>query len=148
MRSRGGTLRVLLDTTFILPTLGIDVGEEVIEGLRKLEGAEIYCSRFSILESLWVAIRVMKSGSFDVKRFDQGLRSIMESGKYKMIEEGCQVFKDALRMYALGHGDLIDNILYAASINLGLKLLTVDSELMEFVKSKGLEDAFITPDQL
>ena len=148
MRNRRGTLRVLLDTAFILPTLGIDVGEEVVKGLKKLEGAEIYYSKFSVLESLWVATRVMKGRSFDVERFSQGLRSVIESGRYEMVEEGYRVFKDALKLYALGHKDMIDNILYVASVNLDLKFLTIDSELMKFVRDKGLKEIFVTPSQL
>ena len=129
MKSRGGTLRIPLDTALILLTLEIDVGEEVVKGFKKFEGAEIYYSKFSVLESLWVAARIMKGRSFDVERFSQGLRSVIESGRYEMVEEGYRVFKDALKLYALGHKDMIDNILYAASVNLGLKLLTIDSEL-------------------
>ena len=55
MKSKQAPLRVLLDTSFILPSLGIDVGEEVFKGLKRLTEikAEIYYSHFSILESLW-----------------------------------------------------------------------------------------------
>ncbi len=148
MKSRGGTLRIPLDTALILLTLEIDVGEEVVKGFKKFEGAEIYYSKFSVLESLWVAARITKGRSFDVERFGQGLRSVMESGRYEMIEEGYQVFKDALKLYALGHKDMIDNILYAASVNLDLKFLTIDSELMKFVRDKGLKEIFVTPSQL
>ena len=47
--SRKGISRVLLDTTFILPTLGVDVGEDVLTGLKALEemDAETYFSRLS-----------------------------------------------------------------------------------------------------
>ena len=36
MDSRNATLRVLLDTSFILLSLGIDVGEKVSKGLKML----------------------------------------------------------------------------------------------------------------
>lgn len=54
MKSRRAPLRVLLDTSFILPTLGIDTGPETSEALEKLDEteAEIHYSRFSVLESL------------------------------------------------------------------------------------------------
>jgi predicted methyltransferase MtxX (methanogen marker protein 4) len=70
LKSKRSTLNVLLDTAFILPTLGIDVGREVESGIRKLEevGAEIYYSRLSILESLWIAIRLMRNQAFDEER--------------------------------------------------------------------------------
>jgi len=135
-------LKVLLDTSFILPTLGIDVGEEVEEKLKKLDevDAEIYYSRISILESLWVAAKLMKNQAFDMERFIQGLKSVMESGRYLKVEENAQTFIDDLKLYELGHRDIIDDLLYAISINFGLKFLTLDTELMGFIQSKKLND--------
>lgn len=135
-------MKVLLDTSFILPTLGIDVGEEVEEKLKKLDevDAEIYYSRISILESLWVAAKLMKNQAFDMERFIQGLKSVMESGRYLKVEENAQTFIDALKLYELGHRDIIDDLLYAISINFGLKFLTLDTELRGFIQSKKLND--------
>ncbi len=84
MKNNQRTLRVLLNTFFILPTLGIDVGKEVFIGLKKLSEirAEIYYSWFSILEALWIAARLAKNKVLDVERFEQGLRSILESNRY------------------------------------------------------------------
>lgn len=150
MKSRRNTLRVLLDTAFILPTLGINVGKEVEEGIRKLEEieAELYYSRFSILESFWIAVKLIKNQSFDIEIFSQGLRSVIEGGRYVRADGNHKIFKEALRLYILGHRDLIDNILYTTSTNLNLKLLTVDNELKEFIRSKGLKDTLISPDQI
>ncbi|MEM2942906.1 MAG: hypothetical protein QXT81_05750 [Candidatus Bathyarchaeia archaeon] len=66
MRSRQDTPRVLLDSTFILPTLGIDTGEEASKGLKRLDEteAEIYYSRFSVLEALWVTAKISGSEDF------------------------------------------------------------------------------------
>jgi hypothetical protein len=63
--------RILLDTSFILPTLGISVGEATQEGMKILAETEveIHCSWFSILESLWVAARTVHDDTFD----DEGL---------------------------------------------------------------------------
>lgn len=135
-------MKVLLDTSFILPTLGIDVGEEVEEKLKKLDevDAEIYYSHISILESLWVAAKLMKNQAFDMERFIQGLKSVMESGRYLKVEENAQTFIDALKLYELGHRDIIDDLLYAISINFGLKFLTLDTELRGFIQSKKLND--------
>ena len=150
MRNKGGKLRILLDTSFLLPTLGIDVGDDVRECLERLNNvtAELHYSRFSLLEALWIAARLVKSGSFDMERFVQGLRSIVESGRYVKVNEDYWVFKEALEMYVLGHKDMIDNILYATSTSLNLKLLTVDSELKEFIRTKGLKDTIILPGQM
>ena len=68
LKNKKNTLRILLDTSFILPTLGIDVAKKVLDGLRKLAQtrAEIFYSRFSILESLWIATRLIKNFTFDI----------------------------------------------------------------------------------
>lgn len=148
MRSRQSRLRILLDTSFILPSLGIDVGREVVECLKKLAEAdvEIFYSRFSVLEALWVIAKL--TGGVVDDAFNTGLRSIMESGRYGEVEEDPLVFNEALGLYALGHRDMVDNILYASSVHFDLKLLTLDNELKEFVLEKKLKDTLITPSQL
>ncbi|MFQ6075021.1 MAG: PIN domain-containing protein [Candidatus Bathyarchaeia archaeon] len=150
MKNRRDTLRVLLDTSFILPTLGIDVGEEVSNGLKRLADveAEIYYSRFSLLESLWVAARLAKSATLDSESFSLGLRSVIEEGRYKRVDEDSGTFSNALRLYMMGHKDMIDNILYTNSTHLELRLLTPDKELKEFIRNRGLKDTLISPEQI
>ncbi|MGB9894524.1 MAG: PIN domain-containing protein [Thermoproteota archaeon] len=143
-------LRILLDTSFVLPTLGIDTGREVSESLRKLDEvkAELYYSRFSILESLWIVAKLAKNNTFDADRFSQGLRSILEGGRYKGIEENSKVFEEAIRLRIIGHRDMIDNVLYSTSLHFNLKLLTLDDELKEFVRKNKLNDVLISPNQI
>ncbi|MEM0093234.1 MAG: PIN domain-containing protein [Thermofilum sp.] len=147
MKSRKG-LRVLLDTSFILPSLGVDVGREVLQGLKRLAEAEaeVFYSRFSILESLWVVAKLTR-GEVD-EAFSVGLRSVVESGRYREVKEDAWVFREALRLYALGHRDMIDNLLYASSLRYGLQLLTLDRELKEFVRRNGLKDTLVLPGEL
>lgn len=150
MKSKQATLRVLLDTSFILPSLGIDVGEEVSKGLKGIADikAEIYYSHFSILESLWVAARPSTSATFNAESFNLGLRSIIEGDRYMKVEEDSKTFNDALKLYMLGHKDMIDNILYANSIRLNIKLLTLDNRLKEFIQQSRLKDTLISSDQI
>jgi len=149
LKNKENTLKILLDTSFILPTLGINVGEEVEACLKKLDEvkAEIYYSRFSIIECLWIAARLMKSQAFNLERFNQGLKSVIESGRYIKTDENAQIFIDAFKLYSLGHKDMIDNMLYVTSINLNLKLLTLDMELKEFIQNKKLNNTIISPNQ-
>jgi len=150
LKSRRGTLKVLLDTSFILPTLGIDTGKEVLKGLKKLAEikADVHYSRFSILESLWITARLSQSVDFDMERFRHGLRSVIESRKYAKIEENSEIFHNALRLHMMGHKDMVDNILYASSIHLDLKLLTLDIELKKFISNKRLTDTLIFPNEI
>lgn len=150
MKNKTSASKILLDTTFILPTLGIDTGEEAAEGLKRLADskAQIHISRFSILESLWAAARLSKTEDFDPERFQLGLRSILETTRYKKVDENSQTFIQALNLYNLGHKDIIDNILYTTSTNLNLKLLTLDTELKQFINNQGLKDILIHPNQI
>jgi hypothetical protein len=49
---------------------------------------------------------------------------------------------------APSHKDIIDNILYASGVSLGLLLLTLNDQLKKFVLGKQLKDIFISPDEL
>lgn len=146
MKNKKNTLKVLLDTTFILPTLGIDSGIEVKKAIKKLDeiNAELYYSIFSILESLWIAIRLIKKREFDIERFKLGLRSLIEARRYKQIIENTEVFNYALSLYLNGHADMIDNILYANSIIYDIKFLTIDEEIKKFIKIKNLKDTILS----
>ena len=148
-------MRILLDTSFILPTLGITVGGVTPEAMKFLAEdpkIEIYYSRFSVLESLWVATRIsdgkLSDARFDAETFQLGLRSIIEGRRYKRVEEDSEIFKEAFRLYRLGHKDMIDNILYASALSLGLLLWTFDDQLKKFVLEKQLKNIFVSPDQL
>ncbi|MEM2901629.1 MAG: hypothetical protein QXO32_02710 [Candidatus Bathyarchaeia archaeon] len=59
-----------------------------------------------------------------------------------------ETFSNALKLYMAGHRDLIDNILYASSVNLGLKLLTLDEELEGFIREKDLLENTLSPSEL
>ena len=81
-------LKVLIDTSFLLPSLGIDV-EGALKGLKILNKAKakVYYSQFSILEALWVTAKIAKKGRIDQDRVEEGLNSIMESARYERIIE-------------------------------------------------------------
>jgi len=150
LKNREATLKVLLDTPFLHPSLGIDVGEDVLKGLRRLAEieAETYYSRFSILESLWVATRLIKNTAFNLETFRLGLRSVMQGDRYRKTQEDSEIFNETLKLHMLGHKDMVDNILYASSNRLNLKLLTLDKELKEFIHAHGLNDTLLHPDQI
>jgi len=92
--------------------------------------------------------RLIGATDFNTEHFKIGLRSILESGRYKKIEETSEILNEALRLYRLGHKDMIDNILYASSTQLNLRLLTPDTELKEFIHKKRLNDTLISPSQI
>jgi PIN domain nuclease of toxin-antitoxin system len=72
----------------------------------------------------------------------------MEGGRYRRVSEDSAILNEAFSIYRLGHKDMIDNILYASSTQLNLKLLTLDRELKKFIHAKRLRDTLVSPDQL
>ncbi len=92
--------------------------------------------------------RTIQEETFDLETFRRGLRSIMESGRYHKVTEDSEVFSEALKVYEMGHRDMIDNILYASSLRLDLRLLTLDMKLKEFIQAHRLTNTLIFPDQL
>ena len=72
--------KVLLDTSFLLPTVGIDARREVTRGLENPAQMRVQAcySRFSILELLYAAAKFKKSSKFDKARFGDGLGSVLD----------------------------------------------------------------------
>lgn len=141
---------VLLDTSFLLPTLGVEVKADIVKGLKKLADGNInvYFSSFNILECLWVETVLRKHQSFDEGRFREGLRSILDGGVYERAEEGFEAFEKASELRGIGHKDMIDNLLYANSVVNGLRFLTVDADFRSFIREHKLKDTTVFPAEI
>lgn len=59
-----------------------------------------------------------------------------------------KALETAFNLYTAGRRDLIDNMLYGISLSQGLKLLTIDRELEDFVKKQEYPNTFIHPEEL
>lgn len=143
-------MRILLDTSFLLPTLGIDTGMETQRALTKLDErrAQIYYSPMSLLECLWIVARLSKRLAIEERMIKEGLKSITKSGRYEAIVEPLEVYAEALRLHRMGHRDMIDNLLYADSVHFNMKFLTLDEDLRNFIKSGQLKDTLICSSEL
>jgi PIN domain. len=137
-------LRVILDTSFLLPFLGIRTDEPVMKALPRLRGHELYYSELSVLEALWKIVKVVSPDGVEVVL--RGLSEVRGHMRRAEVDEGA--VKAALELYRLGHRDLIDGLLYGTALSHGFKLLTIDRTLTDFVRGKGYPDVFIGPDEL
>ena len=142
-----GVAKVLLDSTYILPSFGIEVKElssADIVALReaKLENkADFYCSTISWVEVLGkVCLELWKHGlDMPVEEVELTIRSLLESGFYKWIEPSTSAVTLALKLRVLGSKDNIDNLLYAISIENDMFFLTMDKEFKEFLLQHGYD---------
>jgi predicted nucleic acid-binding protein len=132
--------------------MGFKTDEVVMNCIEKLRDYEVYYSELSILEALWKItkkIRELSSGQ-NYNRNDiveivvNGIRAIRRDLNRAEITE--DVVKEAIKLYMLGHRDLIDNILYSiAATREDMKFLTIDESLKAFIKSRNLRsDVFIS----
>jgi hypothetical protein len=147
-------LRVLLDTSFLLPAFGVDAGEEVLNCLELMaarrEMIRAYYTPFSLLEAVMVLLREARRGKLGL----EGAAGMAREGATKVIygletaNTPPEAYSLAVRLYSLGHRDLFDNLLYATAATNGLSLLTLDSELLGFLKEAGLPQVAIKPSEL
>jgi len=126
-------LKIILDSTYLLPIIGVDVKNtnEVLLSLKKLrdeEKAEYYYTQFSLLEILGKLSRI----KYDQERVAMGLTSIIE--EFKPIHPTVEGYLKALTLRTKGYRDLIDLLLYATSSTTDTLFLTRDYDLVEFLK--------------
>ena len=126
-------LKIILDSTYLLPIIGVDVKNtnEVLLSLKKLrdeEKAEYYYTQFSLLEILDKLSRI----KYDQERVAMGLTSIIE--EFKPIHPTVEGYLKALTLRTKGYRDLIDLLLYATSSTTDTLFLTRDYDLVEFLK--------------
>ncbi|RJS74796.1 type II toxin-antitoxin system VapC family toxin [Candidatus Bathyarchaeota archaeon] len=144
---RGDGRRLLLDTSFLLPVIGFETSNTVMRAFEKLRLYTLYYTDLSLLEASWKIVKVVKKGEEEVARIAEGIRAIRKTMNHVSIDEDS--FKLAVKMYKLGHRDMVDNLLYSTAVTRRLKLLTVDTELLGFVEEHSLpREHIITPSQL
>ncbi len=138
MNSKRNTLKnklnVLVDTSFLLPALGLAVEEEVLRAVKQFHKHKIHYLEVSLLEVLWKIAKIMQLNKLD--RVKNGIEAIRET--YILVHPPSDSFVYAIKLYHDGHKDYIDNLLYSTSLSLRLAFLTNDLELIGFLKGRRL----------
>jgi len=84
---------VLIDTTFLLPTLGVEVEEEAEEVIPLFKEARIHYMEVSLLEASWI---YAKLGS-DPEPFELGLEAVRLT--YDLLIPSPKAYSLAFRIY-------------------------------------------------
>ena len=139
--------KVLLDSTFLLPTLGViveDISDDELKLMAKLKDrVEYYCINRSLVEVLGKVARSLVRDTRVLGIIELGLRSLLESETYKWINPTVQAFLKALELRAKGHRDMIDNMLYATALTDKMYFLSKDDALLRFLKTNHYDTNFI-----
>ena len=135
---------VLLDTSFILPTLGVgveEVGADELETMRDVsKRTRFYCSHVSFVEILGL---LGKSRNVDDSAVRTGIKSLFESGVYRWVDPSSNAIQLALELRRKGHKDNIDNILYSVAFDSGMLFLSLDKELKSFLQKNSYDTDII-----
>ncbi|MCC6023766.1 MAG: PIN domain-containing protein [Thaumarchaeota archaeon] len=135
-------MKVLLDTTFMLPIVGVSVkgiASEVLNKLWQLRRSgevELFYTEFNLLEILWVLSKL----NYELPIVERGLKSI-EKNMVKTQPKYSSLLK-ALELRKKGFHDVIDLLLYLTAKDNELLFLTYDAELKRFLEGVG-EDVSI-----
>jgi len=145
-RSRASymALDVLLDSTYLLPSFGIEVEGLTDAHIRALREAWLRgLVRFYCLSVAWVEVigevcgEARRAGVEVGDVVDAAIKSLTESGLYEWISPTPEAIKLAFELRMAGHRDVIDNLLYATSLVRGMVLLTMDEALRAFLTERG-----------
>ena len=130
--------KLFLDTTYLLPLLGIGVElrdyREIFPKLHMFY--EIYYSPISLIEAKWIIIRYIKKLKDErmkqrlLEEYRVGLDLILKNPDYKSIVfTNGLIEKIADELWRRGIRDYFDRMIYAASAYCRAILLTEDEEL-------------------
>jgi PIN domain nuclease of toxin-antitoxin system len=143
---------VLLDTTFLLPTLGFavkEIQEKELEILRSASrsGTRLFCSYVSFVEIFGKLARSKSIVNEPV--IEEGICSLLETRIYGWLNPSAEALRAALSLRLKGHKDNIDNILYSIASTSNMHFLSLDSTLKSFLQKNGFDDSvMITPNEL
>ena len=135
-------MRILLDTSFLLPIVGIRVKgvEKLLESLwtmyRRGE-VEVYYTELNLLEIAWKLSKTRYEPDIVMK----GLMSVERN--FIKAPLTCTSIAKALELRKKGFNDLIDLLLYAIAYENKLQLLTLDVALIKFLEGVGEDISII-----
>jgi len=153
-------VKVLLDTSFLLPIVGIRIKDIKDKDLRILEKLSYEKKvTFYVSEIIWVEfvgiihklIRKTSKNNRDdiINTISIGLSSLKQSGYINWINIGCREIEYALLLKEKGHKDVIDNLLYSIALLRGMYFLSIDTKFINFLKANNFKtNMFITPEEL
>ena len=153
-------VKVLLDTSFLLPIVGIRIKDIKDKDLRILEKLSYEKKvTFYVSEIIWVEfvgiihklIRKTSKNNRDdiINTISIGLSSLEQSGYINWINISRREIEYALLLKEKGHKDVIDNLLYSIALLRGMYFLSIDTKFINFLKANNFKtNMFITPEEL
>lgn len=135
--------KVLIDTSFLLPALGVDVENEVLDSIALFRRAEVFYLEVALVEAMWKILRVIPPSGMD--RVAIGLEAIKRT--YQVVDPPPEAYVEAAKIYHRGHRDYIDALHYSVAKALAIPFLTIDRAFIRYLVENGykVEGVIITP---
>ncbi len=141
-------MRILLDTTYVLPFVGIEVkgaaSQDDVSGLIR-SGNGISINQVSIFELLGKARPLILRDEKARQRVTEGLKAILGSGElviYPVLDERTMPF--AMDLMADGMRDIPDVPIAASALAYADMLLTEGRDIVEFLRRRRPEIRVMT----
>jgi len=131
-------LRLLVDTTYLLPAIGISVKGIPADGMIRLrqQGHELHASDISIFELSAKGAKHIAERRLHPERVMRGIRAIIYDGTITMIP----IHESALLLTAFRLrkmlGDFIDCLILASAMNHCEVLMTEDNDVRDLRKNR------------
>ena len=118
-----------------------EVGKREIEQMEKVsEKVRFCCSQISFVEIMGL---LGKHRNLDKQIVSIGIRSLLESGRYRWVSPTSEIVQLAMELPSNGHKDNIDNLLYATAHESKILFLSLDSELKSFLRRNGYDHGIV-----
>jgi len=139
-------LKLLLDTTYLLPAIGISVKGLLKDAPIRLmqKGHQIFISNVSIFELSAKGAKYVSAGRLAAERVARGIRAINYDEKIEMVlmhESALLLIAFKLRGMLT---DFIDCVILASAINQCDALITEDNDIQDLRKNKEFRDFLTT----
>jgi PIN domain nuclease of toxin-antitoxin system len=132
--------RVLLDTTYLLPSAGIGVEGVPADAIRRIKasGNEVVASEISLFEVLAKGAKLASQGKADPDRISLAIKSVLSDGSIGKVDPFSE---DAVEMaieLRAHHADFLDCVIIASAASQCDALVTEDAGIP---RNDGLMDA-------
>ncbi len=139
-------MRLLIDTTYLLPAIGVSIKELSKDVLVKLmrKGNSVSICDISIFELSAKGAKHVSSGELPAERVTRGIRAIVYNEEIETIPMvDTEVLLTAFKLRRMLN-DFIDCLILSAALNRCDILLTQDQDIQELKKNKEFNELCMT----
>lgn len=131
--------KAIVDTSLLLPYVGLKVRGLSEEAMKTISEMELYYPSIMIAELIGVMMReARRAGLSSIPKIAlRNFNSIIYGEAIRIISPIDQDLEIAYTLITSGLNDIFDAILYSTSRRTGIKAITMDKALIEFLQQRN-----------